>query len=38
MKRVLAPIALVLAAAPMALTSMPVAAQQDQSDLARVNA
>lgn len=38
MKRILAPFALVLAAMPMALTTMPVAAQQGQSDLARVNA
>lgn len=39
MKRILAPLALVLAAtAPLVVPTTPVAAQQDQSDLAQVNA
>ncbi|KQN07530.1 cell envelope biogenesis protein LolA [Sphingobium sp. Leaf26] len=39
MKRIVAPLALVLAAAPLVVPTAPVAAQQqDQSDLAKVNA
>ncbi|WP_298399997.1 outer membrane lipoprotein carrier protein LolA [Sphingobium sp.] len=38
MKRMIAPLALVLAAAPLVVPALPAAAQQEQSDLAKVNA
>jgi len=38
MKRILAPLALTLAAAPFVVPMMPAAAQADQSDLSKVNA
>ena len=38
MKRIVAPLMLVLAAAPLVVPTVPAAAQQGQSDLSRVNA
>ncbi|WP_370169581.1 LolA family protein [Sphingobium abikonense] len=38
MKRIIAPLMLVLASAPLVVPTVPAAAQQDQSDLSRVNA
>ncbi|WP_062732455.1 LolA family protein [Sphingobium abikonense] len=38
MKRIVAPLMLVLAATPLVMPTVPAAAQQDQSDLSRVNA